>query len=393
MVQQYSWLMIPEIESSRARLVTGLRSLFALFCLLGVLPAQSPQPSQQPNSKETNEAAVLQRFERLDPSAQKELLRLLERRIELDPDPLVQSIYWFGPPSKQVPVATPPPVHSAEIWAKGVAPKRRILRSSDPLYRRLRQRVPPAVFVPELSKEIWYDWQKGILVRRAEPLSPLERFRNVLRGFVPRSDAAMAELLRNCDQVPEYRRLSVYFGHCYADLSGQAFLGITLYETWLQPDRLDVPDVDSIPYAVEILGSRSFRSPIPAGPKRESLYQRIMEGALRYRKFRTLREAAAAAFVADSPKVQPGYEALLPRLHLLHSYIGDDAERLGQCLIRVGDRDALIGLLDQLILEGPEGRKREAYERRESRRAALQAMAKKMHRLALAALKKAEATR
>jgi hypothetical protein len=126
-----------------------------------------------------------------------------------------------------------------------------------------------------------------------------------------------------------------------------------------------VPDVDAIPFAKRILRDDSFVSPIPAGARRAGLYEKIKAGALRMRKYRTLREAAAAAFVAASAQIAPGYEALIPRFHLVLGLNGNDPERVARVLEGIGSREELLRLLDDLILKGPDEQKQAAYRKRE----------------------------
>jgi hypothetical protein len=153
---------------------------------------------------------------------------------------------------------------------------------------------------------------------------------------------------------------------------------ITLYEAWYSGEIVDVPDVDAIPFAVEILKTRAYRSPIPANRRRVELYQRIRDHTHAYRLYRTLREAAAAGFVRAEPEIDPIYQPLVPRFHYLWSVEEDDPERVAAWLGKLQDRAAFLEKMDRTVKESPE-----AHQRREGRRQALAAMAAKLRDLAL----------
>jgi hypothetical protein len=377
-----------------------VRLLGLLFSglVLGTACSQSEGRKREDALRRQGSGAVLQerdrealrRFAKLSPELQKRALDRVARRLQLDPDTHIQAIFELAPRPAQVPIAKPAPVHDPAEWAKGVARKRKKIDSRNGLHRSLRNQVPPVAFVPELHQAVWYDWQRGELARKPEGLSRTERFENLLNGFVPGSDAAMAEFQRLCDRDFEMRRYAAYFGHLYADLGARYYEGITLYEVWFSDAKLDVPDVDAIPFAKRILRDDSFVSPIPAGARRAGLYEKIKAGALRMRKYRTLREAAAAAFVAASAQIAPGYEALIPRFHLVLGLNGNDPERVARVLEGIGSREELLRLLDDLILKGPDEQKQAAYRKREERIASMRQLAAKVRQLALHALEEAE---
>ena len=125
--------------------------------------------------------------------------------------------------------------------------------------------------------------------------------------------------------------------------------GRGLEDTGTEPDVIDVPDVDAIPFERKILKSRRFKSPIPAGRRRTTLYMKVRDRAFEYRKYRTLRETAAVAFLRADPKMDPTYELLVPRFHYLYVVLNDDTDAVAKLLRDVTNRDALIQRVDKRI--------------------------------------------
>ncbi|MEZ5990200.1 MAG: hypothetical protein R3F30_13995 [Planctomycetota bacterium] len=312
--------------------------------ILAALPAlQAPPPP--PPAPET-ERSPLERFRALPEALRRDLVERLEKRIRLDSDPVVQRIVSIGPAAGSLPLAEPVPYHRARDWARGVAPERELVPEGTPAHAAVRRRVPERTFLPRLAKAVTYDWRTGRLVRRKEPLSPEERFTNLLAGFPPNADLAAAWLLKLYDQDKEQRKLGEYFAHGYADLDAKVYAGVTLYEAWYSGRMIDVPDVDAIPFERNVLGTKHFRSPIPADRRRDALYQRIKEAALAHRKYRTLREALAAAWIAADPGLEDVYDLLVPRFHYLYARKGHDPEAVAAFVKGFDDRDAIIEALD-----------------------------------------------
>ena len=116
---------------------------------------------------------------------------------------------------------------------------------------------------------------------------------------------------------------------------------------------VEVPDVDAIAFAREILQTNSFLSPIPEGRRRNRLYQQIAEAVARHRQYRTLREAAAASFVAADPAIEATYQPLVLRMHLLWPLCNFDPGAVGRSL-ESGTRTELLEALDDRLRESSE---------------------------------------
>ncbi len=343
---------------------------------------------KQEESQTEKQKSPIQRFLALDPRDQSLLLARIERVIALSPNDRVQAIVSLGPERRTLPLAEKTPFHKPKRWAKGVAKKRRVLGPKHPMHRALKKRVPQIPFLEKLHKSIWYDWRSGKIVRRKEELNTKERFENLLAGYPPGTDSAVAFVLASLDKDETQRKHAECFGHLYADLSARVFEGVTLYEAWYSGRVLDVPDVDAIAFERKILGSQNYRSPIPKGRKRNALYQKIQDHVLSYRKYRSLLEAAAAAFVSAKPEMDPIYVRLVPRFHLLFAMKDDDVARVAHFLDGIEDRKTFIEELDREV-SGDDGTGRTAaYAKRERRRKELVEMATSIRTLAIRMLKR-----
>ncbi len=320
--------------------------------------------------------SALARFRDLDRDQQQEALDHLQRQVLADPDPTIQRIVSMAKDFESYPEFAPRPFHDPRVWARGAAPRRRMVTEGTPSHVEVRSRIPVIEILPDLHKAVFYDWGRSRVVRRAEPLSPEEVVANMLAGYPPGADQALAGVLAILDRDPEQHKLAAYLEHLYADLDAMVYEGITLYEAWYSEHVIDVPDVDAIPFAREILETTRYRSPIPRGPERAYLYQRISEGAFAHRIYRTLREAAAGAFVNPEPGTDPTYASLASRFHYLFATMDHDPARLAEHMDNAGDRDTLLEQADREVETDPD-----AFDAREKARRDLTDMQTRLRRI------------
>lgn len=338
--------------------------------LLAVLMPQAPVTDEDATS----------RFALLPTPAQQQVVDDIERQLMLDPARHVQAIVSWQRLFSSYPVAEPPTFHDPAKWAKDVPPPRQVVATDTAEHRAVRERIPRLVLLPDLHRAVWYDWGRGVVVRREDPLTPAERFANLLAGYPPAADEALAHLLAALDTDRDQRSVAAYLGHLYADLRGHVYEGVTLYEAWYAEAVVDVPDVDAIPFAREILHTGAYRSPIPAGPRRTRLYELIRDAAFAHRKYRTLRETAAVAALAADPPIDPTYAPLVPRLQLLWMENDGDPDAVAKVL-QDTPREKLLADLDGRIEKDPA-----TWQRLEDDRQALQTMAEHVRALAIDAL-------
>lgn len=352
------------------------------FALLACLAACTPQANGASDSDAI--AAALKKFEALPALRQAMVVRSIEKQLAESDDASVRRIQALQQDPGQLADSPPPVFFDPQEWTNGVAPPRYVIPHDDPRHRDVRSAMPAIVVLPELARSVRYDWRTGALVKAA-PIGWRERFSNLVHGYPPAADAAYARVLAGLDHDPEQRKLADYFEHTYADRSGGVYAGVTLFEAWYAGDTIEMPDVDAIAYAVKLRGDRSFQSPIPGDHRRDRLYEFIKRSALSHRKYRTMLEAAAAAFVRAEPDMDPMYARLAPRFHYLFATHEDDLDRVRGALAKLGSRDALIESVDSTVVADPQ-----AMDRRERRKEELAAMEQKIRALAIEKLAAAD---
>ncbi|MDA0375357.1 MAG: hypothetical protein O2865_16360 [Planctomycetota bacterium] len=327
----------------------------------------------------------LTRFRELGFRQKAAIIRAIERSLDGIDNPLLARLRDWRYDVETLPSASgAPPIHDPARYAKaeheaGRAPSRTVIAATETAHQAVNQRFARPAFLPDLIAEVRYDWGIGQVVR-GPALGYDELFANALHGYAPGTDHVVARVLAALDQDDEQRKLAAWFGHAYCDLEARAFPPVTFYDAWYSGRTVDVPDVDAIPFAWEILGWKRYRSPL-SGPPRDRLYDAIRDAALRQRVHRTQCEAAAAAAVCAEPRMDPMYALLVPRFHFLWQDVDDDLDALVDRL-QSKDRGALLEEVDQRIRE-PSGT---AYERRELRRRELADLAAQVRDLARAAL-------
>ncbi|MBK8974502.1 MAG: hypothetical protein IPM29_01110 [Planctomycetes bacterium] len=367
-----------------------LAAVLAAAIALPAVRAQEPIPAPATGARELPEPAVLlERFAGLDFRRKAVIVRTLQRQLATLDDPALRRIAAWRtdtaglPDARSEPLVFDPARWASEEHAAGRAPSRTPIARDDPRWQRLAQRYARPPWLPELRREVDYDWADGRLVR-LQPLDYDALFANAAYGFAPGTDEALAGILLRLDRAggERQRKLGTWFAHTYCDLEAHCYPGITLYDAWYSGEQVDVPDVDAIPFAWEILGQRSLRSPL-SGPPRDRLYEAIRDAALEYRQHRTLLEAAAAAYVRAAPTMDPTYALLVPRFHYLFATRGDDVEAVVDVVRREG-RDGVIDEVDAAVRR-PDG---EAWQIREAHKTELATMELRIRRLAADALER-----
>ncbi len=371
------------------------RSALACLAVLGVTAAQDvvPEPAQEPAPPAR--AALdeaLARFEALDVRKKATAIRILERALALSGDEAVLRIADLRCDFDSLPEAPLRAPTFGDPVSDAGAPyreaqgggERRAMAPDSPAHLAVAKRFARDAFLPDLVREVDYDWHTGRIVRQA-PLGYDEVFRNALAGYPPGSDHAVARVIDALDKDVAQRKLGAWFAHTYCDLDARAYPGVTLYDAWFSGKPVDVPDVDAVPFGWVVLGEKRHVSPLHGKP-RERLYEAIKKAALSHRVHRTTIEAAAAAMVAAEPNMDPMYALLVPRFHYLFAQSGDRLEKLVERLA-VQDREAVIARVDDAVRE----KDGEAWRMREDRKRELRVMAIRVQQAALTALQRASA--
>lgn len=300
-----------------------------------------------------NPAQMQKRFEAL-PSAQKEAtLADALRRVAAIEDPALVRAVAFGTDGDDLPSLQRRLHHDEKVFAP-VARTRVRIPASDPRAAKVRAEFPHVRLLRDLEPFALYDWLHGEAASSPMPLTASQRFANLASGYPPSADRAVARLLAILDRDGDQREVAAFCEHLYADRDGRVFEPVTLYEAWYSGRVVEVPDVDAIAFARNILQTDSFVSPIPDGRRRDRLYEQIRAAMKKHREYRTLCEAAAAAFVAAEPQLDPTYQPLVDRMHLLWAECGHAPAEFGKRLTE-SDRGELIAQLDERATKTPEG--------------------------------------
>lgn len=371
------------------------RSVLACVAVFGITAAQEPalEPAQEPTAPERAQLdEALARFKALDVRKKATAIRLLERQLAWSEDQAVLRIADLRCDFDALPDAPScAPTFGDPVTDAG-APyrqaqgggERRAMPAESREHKAIAARYARPAYLPDLVREVDYDWYLGRIVRKAA-LSYDDVFANALAGHPPGSDHAVARVIDALDKDEAQRRLGAWFAHTYCDLDARAYPGVTLYDVWYSGKPVDVPDVDAVPFGWTVLGEKRHVSPLHGKP-RERLYEEIKKAALSHRVHRTTIEAAAAAFVAAEPDMDPLYALLVPRFHYLFAQSGDRLEKLVERLA-VQDREAVIARVDDAVRE----KDGEAWRMREDRKRELIVMAIKVQNAALSALQRASA--
>lgn len=336
----------------------------------------------------------LETFRALDTDVRSSIARSLRRRLQRDSDPDVQRLLDYSQRFRDLPLAAKPVAYRAEVWAKGAAPKRKLLRAESGAWKEVAKRFPEVPVLPRLQRHVHYSWERARIERTSqERITDDQLFENLLRGYAPGSGDAFASVLEILDRgakqadairrAQERTRVAAWAGHLYADLDARAFEGITLWRAWHASEVVDVPDVDAIPFAKHVLGENDWKSPIPADARRAGLYERIRRSMREYRVARELREVAAATWLTDAPRLDKGLRRMVRRMHQVWAECEDDPKRMATRLAAVRDRDAFLEELDDAA-----GKDAKVYEAREDRRRRLARSRARLRDMARAALRR-----
>ncbi|GAB4156391.1 MAG: hypothetical protein Fur0037_24700 [Planctomycetota bacterium] len=299
-------------------------------------------------------------FSALDPGLKPRVLGAIEHELMLDQDPVIQRIVSLQRGLDSYEAQGPRPYFD-ESLVRGALPRRRI-GASDPASEAVAAKFPRPPFLPDLRREVAFDWIEG-KAKRTGRLSAEDRVANLAAGYLPGSDHAVAGVLQVL--AGPASPATAWFEHLYADRQGRVYEQVRLYDAWYSGELLEVPDVDAIAFARSVLGDYGLASPIPRGRIRDDLYRKIADAALAQRRFRSVLEVAAATFVCAAPRVDPTYAPLVDRLHYLWAAAGDDPKSLSAMLRERMPSDPLLERIDEEIERTRGGWKlREEHRRR-----------------------------
>ncbi len=314
-------------------------SLVALACLVAFglqEPAAPVPPDVAPSA-----TALCERFHALDAAARTNVLRSLDRTVQRMDDAATQRIVAPARGRSAWPPTDPARWFAPADYAPLMTP-RTVVDANAAAHREATRAIPRALVVADLDAGVEYDWGTGRIVQSAREPDDERAFANLVRGYPPGADEAIAGVLAVLDTTPAQRPLAAYFDHLYADRAGHVFAGVTLFDAWSSGSQIEMPDTDVIAFAREVRRDRSYRSPIPADKRRERLYEGIRSAFAEHREYRSLRIALAATFVAADPAIDATWRNLIPRCHWIWAQCGDDPDAVAKYLAKAGDREHLL---------------------------------------------------
>ncbi|MFO1052873.1 MAG: hypothetical protein U1F36_11715 [Planctomycetota bacterium] len=368
-------------RSKLSAIRTSCTAVFVLITPLAPLRAQdqdtpAPPPATRATAEQIDDA--LARFRALDLRRKANVLRQFERSLSWSENAAATRIgalraeFDALPPAAETTPTYGDPVTDPEAPYRSAQGSidRHPVAATAPDFAKVAARFHRVAFLPDLQREVDYEWATHRVVRRAA-LGYDELFANALHGYPPGADHAVARVLEALDRDPDEHARATFFAHTYADLSGKTYPGITLYDAWYSGRPVDVPDVDAVPFGWLVLREKNHVSPLRGKP-RDRLYEQIKLAAQAYRIHRTTCEAAAAAFVCAEPSMDPMYALLVPRFHWLFSTSDDDLARVAEAFRKEG-RDPLLQRVDAAIKDhsGSDWAKREARKQELDRMAIL----------------------
>ncbi len=352
----------------------------ALAFVLLTPQGDSPTPRSDDSAPRSDDAEILESFAMLR-STQKAMLIARVRNHLLQTSPAMQRIHALAVDPYELPEVEPIPIFDPRKTARGKAPDRKVIEPDAKAHQRVRAKFSRTQLLGDLQTHVVYDWCRGRLAAKEVPLDYERTFTNMLNGYPPGTDHAVARIMAELDDDEAMRGIAHWFGHTYADLKAKAYRDVTLYDAWYSGEVVMVPDVDAIPFAHDVLGRTEMQSPLSGRP-RDELYEAIKQSALLYRKYRSLREAAAAAFVRADPKMDEMYARLVPRFHVLYPECDDSLEKLNK-LLKKRDRDSLLADVDRRVKD----RESKAWGLRLAREKELKDLAASTRATAIAQLK------
>jgi hypothetical protein len=143
---------------------------------------------------------------------------------------------------------------------------------------------------------------------------PKRLLNNALLGCPPDQDLAQALLEMKMDDG-SMTDVMVSFSHAYADRSGNAFPGVTLYDAWASGAEMEMPDVECLGIVHDLLDDwKTWKAPVR---KQDSLYDAIGELFVQAQRHRGLRHALAVSYMTAGKEPLAEYGSNHMQFHAL----------------------------------------------------------------------------
>lgn len=239
--------------------------------------------------------------ERLD-TYQNKLIRWIKSSLDHDPH------HW--------PKAEPAPLYDAALHCPAQPIKRKYLKATSSTAKKGLERFFDDVPKRPLDPAYVYDWARREVVQVGEWQDPERLFRNGLAGYPPDLDLAEALVIAALDDGSQ-AELQKAFGHGYANRSGSAFPGVTLYDAWASGQELEMPDVECLGIVHDLMDDwKRWVAPVSESGQ-GSLYKLIGQEFTKAQRYRGLRIAMGRTWLNGTAVMRDGYEASHRNFHAL----------------------------------------------------------------------------
>lgn len=244
-----------------------------------------------------------------------------------------------------------PTWYDPELHAPGQPIPRVPLAADSPDVVAVRNQIQCAPGSRRLDSGWMVDYAARGLVRLPHQRDPRRVFENGLCGMAPDWDLAEAlvELALDDGSLQESFQA---FAHAYTDRWGGVYPGVTLYDAHASLTQIEMPDVDCLGLAHELLGDwTTWTSPVPAEQHPE-FYARIAELFRAVLRHRGLRTNLARTYLCGNAELRDNYLYNLDNFHALWESAGSDPANLRAKLPDdAGWRDFLQGWHDSLVAD------------------------------------------
>ncbi|MFO0984630.1 MAG: hypothetical protein U1E76_23385 [Planctomycetota bacterium] len=323
-------------------------------CFLLCLALAQDTPRTDASDRPDPLANAYEQFRRSPAETQATIVAEIARRIEQSEDQELRAVLALRDRARRelkiVPKA-PPSFHDAATYAPGQQ-RRRWVEAVDSA-QELADRFYRVGAAPLYVGRVAYDFGNNVGVDSGADPTPEDALWNYLYGYPPAADVLVAWLEHELDHDDSLDALACHFAHAYCDLNGNCFANITLFDAFASEQSLDMPDVDCIAYARNLLHDDSFVSPIPPDERQQALYRKLTEGHLRYFRHRTFVEYVANLFINPEIPISWAHEQLRDRILYGFHVDGRSVTRIRNRMILTKDRLGWVDALDRLTQSDP----------------------------------------
>jgi hypothetical protein len=325
--------------------------------LVGVVLRQAAAIEADPTPDELAQACAA--FAAAEPEVKSGVVAEIAKRVEATREPtLRQLLDWRDRAVKELKVVPAPAAafFDPQIYARGLV-HRTPVGADEPDAAEKRE-----VFRPDLNQTFYagtvrYDFGRNAALDYGGTLDPEGALHDDLFGYPPGSDRLIAWITARFDFDDAVDPLALHFDHLYCDLNGRAYPEVTLFDAWGSGSSIDMPDVDVIAFARNVLKDDSWVSPIPPSAA-TPLYDKVREGFLKLFRYRIWIEAGANVFVNPEVPIRGTHEGLRDRLRYLFAQDGGDLEKAAAHVRKYPTRGDFLAAMDTELAADPEGNRK-----------------------------------